>query len=58
MLVKNALFRNINGYSNGYFGWGGEDDDFGLRLMRQVGRSHSASWSATELSSAQSNAAV
>jgi len=36
LLVSAAAFTAVNGYSNGYWGWGGEDDDFCLRLMRQV----------------------
>lgn len=36
LLVTTQLFRAANGYSNGYWGWGGEDDDFCLRLSRQL----------------------
>ena len=36
LLVTAAMYAVANGYSNGYWGWGGEDDDFCLRLMRQV----------------------
>ncbi len=35
-LVSSALFQAVNGYSNEYWGWGGEDDDMALRLVRQV----------------------
>ena len=38
LLVTAANFAAVNGYSNGYWGWGGEDDDFCLRLMRQARR--------------------
>ena len=27
-------FRKVNGFSNQYWGWGGEDDDFYLRIVR------------------------
>ena len=37
LLLSRRLFAAVNGYSNGYWGWGGEDDDFCLRLMREVG---------------------
>ena len=36
LLVTAATFAAVNGYSNGYWGWGGEDDDFCLRLMQKV----------------------
>ncbi len=36
LLATAALFRASNGYSNGYWGWGGEDDDFCLRAVRRV----------------------
>ena len=36
LLLTRRLFAAANGYSNGYWGWGGEDDDFCLRLMREV----------------------
>ncbi len=36
LLVTTAMYAAVNGYSHGYWGWGGEDDDFCLRLMRQV----------------------
>lgn len=32
MVGKNQ-FRHINGFSNRYWGWGGEDDDMYNRLM-------------------------
>ena len=38
-LVSSGLFRAVNGYSNEYWGWGGEDDDLALRIMRKVGLS-------------------
>ena len=29
--MKEATYMKMNGFSNLYFGWGGEDDDFGTR---------------------------
>lgn len=28
-------YRSVNGYSNLYWAWGGEDDDMGKRLLTQ-----------------------
>ncbi|XP_021352642.1 beta-1,4-N-acetylgalactosaminyltransferase bre-4-like [Mizuhopecten yessoensis] len=30
--LPRAAFEKINGFSNLYFGWGGEDDDLGIRI--------------------------
>ena len=30
--MKTTLFRNLNGFSNQFWGWGGEDDDMARRL--------------------------
>ena len=30
--MKTTLFRNLNGFSNQFWGWGGEDDDMANRL--------------------------
>jgi hypothetical protein len=32
MLIRRHHFEAINGFSNEFWGWGGEDDDFALRL--------------------------
>jgi hypothetical protein len=32
VLVPNSTFRAVNGYSNDYWGWGFEDEDFKLRF--------------------------
>ena len=37
LLMRPALFRAVNGFSNAYWGWGHEDNDFYLRL-RACGR--------------------
>merc|ERR1711879_949537 len=31
------LYEQANGYSNEYWGWGGEDDDFNYRLRSNTG---------------------
>mmetsp|Transcript_10030 Transcript_10030/g.30052 ORF Transcript_10030/g.30052 Transcript_10030/m.30052 type:complete len:703 (-) Transcript_10030:206-2314(-) len=36
VLASAEAFEGCNGYSNGYFGWGGEDDDLCLRLSRHM----------------------
>ena len=33
LAVPPDVFRRLNGFSNRYFDWGGEDDDMGLRLL-------------------------
>ncbi|OTF78143.1 hypothetical protein BLA29_006298 [Euroglyphus maynei] len=33
MLISNEHFKLVNGFSNNYFGWGLEDDEFYARLM-------------------------
>ncbi|CAF0827351.1 unnamed protein product [Brachionus calyciflorus] len=33
-LTKEQM-KNVNGYSNLYFGWGSEDDDFRLRILKK-----------------------
>lgn len=36
ILVKNNFFSKINGFSNLYEGWGGEDNDLGYRIMTNI----------------------
>jgi GT2 family glycosyltransferase len=31
--VPARIFRAVNGFSNAFFGWGGEDDDFSLNRL-------------------------
>ena len=33
--IRSDLFIKVNGYSNKFFGWGGEDDDFSARCRRK-----------------------
>jgi hypothetical protein len=33
LAVRPQSFITLNGYSNRYFNWGGEDDDMGLRML-------------------------
>uniref|UniRef100_A0A914UIM1 Beta-1,4-N-acetylgalactosaminyltransferase bre-4 n=1 Tax=Plectus sambesii TaxID=2011161 RepID=A0A914UIM1_9BILA len=34
LAIRTEQFKSINGYSNVYWGWGGEDDDIGKRIVR------------------------
>lgn len=34
--IKSRLFEDINGFSNRFFGWGGEDDDFRMHRLNQA----------------------
>lgn len=46
-MVRPKVFVRLNGMSNRYFNWGGEDDDFGLRMLAKkvcVQRSRTASY--------------
>jgi predicted glycosyltransferase involved in capsule biosynthesis len=38
-VFKTSVFKLINGYSNQYRGWGGEDDDL-LKRLRLATSSH------------------
>ena len=29
------MYKTVNGFSNLYWGWGGEDDDLSLRLIQR-----------------------
>uniref|UniRef100_A0AC35UA88 Beta-1,4-N-acetylgalactosaminyltransferase n=1 Tax=Rhabditophanes sp. KR3021 TaxID=114890 RepID=A0AC35UA88_9BILA len=33
LAITMAQYKKVNGYSNAYWGWGGEDDDMGKRIM-------------------------
>ena len=34
LAISTAQFRQVNGFSNQFFGWGGEDDEFHGRLAQ------------------------
>ena len=34
LAISTAQFRQVNGFSNQFFGWGGEDDEFHVRLAQ------------------------
>ena len=34
--IRQEHFEKANGFSNKFFGWGGEDDDFRQRLIHTV----------------------
>jgi hypothetical protein len=35
LLLTFDMYKQLNGFSNSYWGWGGEDDDLALRLIQQ-----------------------
>ena len=35
LLLSSDMYRTLNGFSNLYWGWGGEDDDLALRLIEK-----------------------
>ena len=35
LLLSLEMYEKVNGFSNSYWGWGGEDDDLSLRLIEQ-----------------------
>ena len=34
--ISNFNFHAVNGFSNDYWGWGSEDDDFSARFVRDL----------------------
>jgi hypothetical protein len=37
LAITKAQYLAVNGFSNRYWGWGGEDDDFGYRWIPRLG---------------------
>lgn len=35
LMMPVNMYRRLNGFSNLYWGWGGEDDDLALRLLQR-----------------------
>ena len=35
LLLSFDMYQNVNGFSNSYWGWGGEDDDLSLRFIER-----------------------
>jgi predicted glycosyltransferase involved in capsule biosynthesis len=35
LLLTLDMYKTVNGFSNSYWGWGGEDDDLSLRLIQR-----------------------
>jgi predicted glycosyltransferase involved in capsule biosynthesis len=35
LLLTIDMYKKVNGFSNSYWGWGGEDDDLSLRLIER-----------------------
>ena len=33
LTIKTTILKDINGFSNAYYGWGGEDDDLYARYV-------------------------
>lgn len=35
LMMTPTMYKTLNGFSNMYWGWGGEDDDLSLRLIER-----------------------
>ena len=35
LMLSFEMYRKVNGFSNSYWGWGGEDDDLSLRFIER-----------------------